>query len=69
MLVLSRKKSEFIDIGGGISICVVAIKGDTVRIGIKAPDGVGIFRRELVEQIERERVEREQAEKPGSSAA
>ena len=47
MLVLSRKKNEVIDIGNEISICVVDIRGDKVRLGIVAPKDVSVNRREV----------------------
>jgi carbon storage regulator len=47
MLVLSRKLNETIVINGDIRIMVVAIRGNQVRLGIEAPDSVGIFREEL----------------------
>ena len=48
MLVLSRKKNEFIDIADGtITICVVDIRGDKVRLGITAPSYIPVHRREV----------------------
>ncbi|MFI5455972.1 MAG: carbon storage regulator CsrA [Isosphaerales bacterium] len=47
MLVLSRKLNETIVINGNIHITVVGLRGNHVRIGIEAPDSVGIFRQEL----------------------
>jgi carbon storage regulator len=47
MLVLSRKLNETIVINGDIPIMVVGIRGTQVRLGIEAPNSVGIFRREL----------------------
>jgi carbon storage regulator len=47
MLVLSRKLNEVIDIGNEISICVVDIRGDKVRLGIVAPKDVSVNRREV----------------------
>lgn len=47
MLVLSRKKNESIVIDGKIKIEVLRIKGNTVRLGIKAPDNIKILRGEL----------------------
>jgi carbon storage regulator len=47
MLVLSRKKDQRIVIDGNIVICVVAIMGDKVRIGIEAPPEIPVVRLEL----------------------
>ncbi len=49
MLVVSRKKSESILIGDDIEIIVTDIGAERVKIGIKAPKGVTILRRELLE--------------------
>ena len=54
MLVLSRHRDESIIIGDDIVVTVVDIRGDKVRIGIKAPDDVTIHRREVYERILRE---------------
>jgi carbon storage regulator len=48
MLVLSRKLNESIVIDGDIEITVVSLRGNQVRLGIKAPDSVGILREELI---------------------
>jgi carbon storage regulator len=47
MLVLSRKIGEKIVIGSDVTITVVAVQGNKVRIGIDAPDHVTILRGEL----------------------
>ncbi|HEV8060540.1 MAG TPA: carbon storage regulator [Gemmataceae bacterium] len=47
MLVLSRKPGEQIYIGNHITITVVEIKGNRIRIGIEAPDSVPVLRAEL----------------------
>lgn len=49
MLVLSRKLGEEIWIDGGITVRVLEIRGNKVRLGIGAPEGTGILRRELAE--------------------
>lgn len=49
MLIVSRKKSESILIGDDIEILVTEIGSDRVKIGIKAPKGVPILRKELLE--------------------
>lgn len=48
MLVLSRKINEKIVIDGGITITVVKIDRNQVRIGIQAPGDVGVYREELI---------------------
>ena len=47
MLVLTRKSQDSIRIGGNITVTVLRIKGNTVRIGIEAPESVRIVRGEL----------------------
>lgn len=47
MLVLSRKEGEKIQIEGGITITVVAITSNRVRIGISAPPNVQVDREEI----------------------
>jgi carbon storage regulator len=47
MLVLSRKANETIVINGNIRITVVSVRGKQVRLGMTAPDSMGIFREEL----------------------
>lgn len=51
MLVLSRKKGEFITIGDNIRVCVVEVRGDRVRLGIEAPGDVPVHRAEVWEQV------------------
>ena len=53
MLVLSRKADESIIIDGQITVTVLAVQGNRVRIGIEAPPRVSIHRGEL-EGMERE---------------
>ena len=51
MLVLSRKKDESIVINNDITIVVVEIRGDKVRLGVEAPKEVPVHRREVYEAI------------------
>lgn len=52
MLVLSRKKNESIIINDHITVTVVEIRGDKVRLGIDAPKEVTVHRREVYEAIQ-----------------
>ena len=51
MLILSRKIDEKIMIGDNISVSVIEIRGDQVRIGVDAPKSVKVFRREVYDAI------------------
>ena len=53
MLVLSRKKNESIVINDDITIVVVEIRGDKVRLGVEAPKEVPVHRREVFDAIQR----------------
>ena len=54
VLVLSRQRDETIMIGDDIELTIVDIRGDKVRIGIKAPSQVAVHRKEIYEAIRRE---------------
>ena len=54
MLVLSRKKDLGIIIGENIELTIIEIQGDQVRIGIKAPKNVPIYREEIFLEIQNE---------------
>lgn len=52
MLALARKVNESIMIGNDIEITVLEIKGDQIKLGVKAPKSVPIYRKELYVQIQ-----------------
>jgi carbon storage regulator len=54
MLALARKVNESIMIGNDIEIIVLEIKGDQIKLGVKAPKSVPIYRKELYVQIQEE---------------
>jgi carbon storage regulator CsrA len=54
MLILTRRVTESIVIGGGITVTVLDIKGGQVRIGIDAPSSIPIHRGELIEKARKE---------------
>lgn len=52
MLILTRKIDETIRIGPNIRVKVLGIKGHQVRLGIAAPDNIGVHREEVFNRIE-----------------
>ena len=67
MLVLSRKKNESIVINNDITIVVVEIRGDKVRLGVEAPKEVPVHRREVYDAIRRHDLSSE--DKAGNEAS
>lgn len=65
MLVLSRRAGESVVIGGDVTISVLEVRGDVVRIGIDAPRSVAVHRAELLEQLE---VSNQEAASPSEDA-
>ena len=57
MLILSRKINEKIMIGDDISVSIIEIRGDQVRIGVDAPKSVKVFRQEVFDAIKAENKE------------
>jgi carbon storage regulator len=57
MLVLSRKEEQSIIIGDNIEIKILAIRGDTVKIGINAPPELKIYRKEVFDEIQKANIE------------
>jgi carbon storage regulator CsrA len=52
MLVLSRRESESVVIGGNIVVTVLELRGNIVKLGVRAPAEVKVLREELVEEEE-----------------
>lgn len=52
MLVLSRRAGESVVIGEDVTVSVLEVRGDVVRIGIDAPRSVAVHRAELLVQLE-----------------
>lgn len=57
MLVLTRKLGEVIRIGTGVTVRVLEVKGNQVRLGLEAPPEVKIFREEIYRAILKENEE------------
>ena len=59
MLVLSRRRDESIMIGEEISIKIVDVRGDKVRLGIDAPPSISVHREEVFQAIQNEQTQEE----------
>lgn len=68
MLALSRKENESIIIGNDVEVTVLEIKGDQVKIGIKAPKSVSIYREEIYLQIRKANQESAESVAPPSES-
>jgi carbon storage regulator len=54
MLILTRRTGETVMIGSEVTLTVLGVKGNQVRIGINAPKSVPVHREEIYERIKRE---------------
>ena len=56
MLILSRNVDQKIKIGADITLSIIEIRGDQVKIGVEAPKSVKVFRQEVLEAIQSENI-------------
>ena len=62
MLILTRRVGETVMIGNDVTVTVLGVKGNQVRIGINAPKNVAVHREEIFERIKREQQGESQGE-------
>ncbi|MBV6422829.1 MAG: carbon storage regulator CsrA [Steroidobacteraceae bacterium] len=65
MLILTRRVGEALMIGDEVTVTVLGVKGNQVRVGVNAPKSVSVHREEIYERIQRE----EKDESAGNDAS
>jgi carbon storage regulator len=68
MLILTRRVGETVMIGNDVTVTVLGVKGNQVRVGINAPKNVAVHREEIYERIKREQQGEGSGESSESSA-
>jgi carbon storage regulator len=57
LLILTRRVNESLRVGDDVTVTVVAVKGNQVRIGIDAPKDVAVHREEIYERVQNEKAQ------------
>lgn len=58
MLILTRRVGETLMIGDEVSVTVLGVKGNQVRIGVNAPKEVAVHREEIFQRIQKEKIDK-----------
>ena len=59
MLILTRRVGETLMIGDDVTVTVLGVKGNQVRVGVSAPKEVSVHREEIYERIKQEKKDNE----------
>ena len=68
MLILTRRVGETLKVGNDVDVTVLGVKGNQIRIGIKAPKNVAVHREEIFDRIQREAELAQRGDSRGNAA-